>query len=668
MRGPGPDRQGVATLRLVTNPVWQPSETRTASARLADFRAVAGVEGGYGDLHRWSVEDPGRFWSTAWDWCGVIGEQGDGPAMVQGDRLADTRFFPDSSLNFAENLMAHGDDDDPAILFRGEDGRRRDLSWGELRALVARLQSALREAGVRPGDRVAAWLPNVPETYAVMLATASLGAVFSSTSPDFGVDGVLDRFGQIEPVVLFATDGYHYAGRYHDVTSRLSDLADRMPTLPRIVVVPDADQLETRGPLPNRSTTLADFLADHPADRPEFVRLPFDHPLYVLYSSGTTGTPKCIVHRAGGILLKHLTEHRLHCDIRAGDHIFYFTTAGWMMWNWLASGLASAATLVLYDGSPFHPGPERLFDLVDDCAITLLGVSARFVDAVRKSGIRPSESHDLGSLRTICSTGSPLNPEGFEHVHADWKADVHLASISGGTDLCGCLVGGNPTGPVYAGQIQGPTLGMAIEVYDPAGQPLGTDQPGELVCTSPFPSMPLGLWGDDGRQYRASYFDRFPGAWHQGDFAQWTPEGGIVIHGRSDATLNPGGVRIGTAEIYRPVEQLDEVVECLAVGQDWEGDSRIVLFVVTTGGLDLDGGLVERIRSAVRAQASPRHVPAVVLRVEELPRTRSGKLVELAVRDVVAGRPVTNLKALANPKSLDYFRDRPELNPHLPSP
>ena len=622
---------------------------------------AVGVEGGYRDLHRWSVDHPGDFWRAAWDHLGVVGDPGDRPIQSVGDHPTGTRFFPDGYLNFAENLLAHAGDS-PALVFRGEDGSRRELSRQDLHNLVSRLQQALLDLGVEPGDRVAAWLPNVAETYAVMLASASIGAVFSSTSPDFGTDGVLDRFGQIEPVVLFATDGYHYAGRYHDVTSRLSDLADRMPTLPRIVVVPNADQLETSGPLPNRSTTLADFLADHPADRPEFVRLPFDHPLYVLYSSGTTGTPKCIVHRAGGILLKHLIEHRLHCDVRAGDHIFYFTTAGWMMWNWLASGLASAATLVLYDGSPFHPGPERLFDLVDDCAITLLGVSARFVDAVRKSGIRPSESHDLGSLRTICSTGSPLNPEGFEHVHADWKADVHLASISGGTDLCGCLVGGQPTGPVHAGQIQGPMLGMDIDIVDEDGSPVGPGTRGELVCRSAFPSMPLGFWDDpDDRRYHAAYFDRFAGLWHQGDFAERTVEGGFVIHGRSDATLNPGGVRIGTAEIYRRVEGLAEVTEALVIGQRWEADTRVVLFVVTAAGINLDDDLRARIRADVRTGASPRHVPSIILEVPELPRTRSGKLVELAVRNVVEGRPVTNSEALANPAALDHFRNLPEL-------
>ncbi|MEE2769113.1 MAG: acetoacetate--CoA ligase [Actinomycetota bacterium] len=651
----------------MTTPVWQPSEARAASTQLADFQLQAGVAGEYADLHRWSVEDPGRFWSAVWDWCGVVGDRGEGLPVIYGNHLSDTRFFADSSFNFAENLLTSGSDDDPALLFRGENGRTADLSWAELRVLVTRLQGALRDAGVTSGDRIAAWLPNVPETYAVMLAAVSLGAVFSSTSPDFGVGGVVDRFGQIKPVVLFATDCYHYAGKRIDLTSRLVEVAERLPTVRRVVLVPEADEGTVRGPIPEQAVTLDEFLADQPVGQPEFVPLPFDHPLYILYSSGTTGTPKCIIHRAGGILLKHLTEHRLHCDLRPSDRMFYFTTAGWMMWNWLASGLASDATLVLYDGSPFHPGPDRLFDLVDDCAVTLFGISSKFVDTVRKSGIRPADTHYLNSLRTICSTGGPLSEEGFQHIYADWKADVHLASISGGTDLCGCLVGGNPTGPVHAGQIQGPALGMAVEVYDPDGQPLGAGQPGELVCTSPFPSMPLGFWDDEDGRYHSTYFERFSGAWHQGDFTEWTPEGGLIIHGRSDATLNPGGVRIGTAEIYRPVEQLEEIAECLAIGQDWEGDTRIVLFVVTAGTLELDKDLVERIRSATRAQASPRHVPAVVLAVPELPRTRSGKLVELAVRDVVAGRAVINLEALVNPETLDYFRNRPELTLQSPS-
>ena len=649
-------------------PLWTPDAARAAGTNLRAFANAAGVEPG--DLHRWSVDRPDAFWRTAWDHLGVVGDPG--PTAATGlntGNLLDARFFPGARLNVAETMLGSADDR-PALAFEGEDptapGGRRDLSRADLHALVSRLQQGLLAAGVEPGDRVAAWLPNVPEAYAVMLATASIGAVFSSVSPDFGTEGVLDRFGQIRPVVLFATDGYRYAGRRHDVTGRLAEVVAGLPSLRRVVVVPeDPTGSPASGPtgdLPTDSVDLDGFLAPHTADAVRFADLPFDHPLYVLYSSGTTGRPKCIVHRAGGILLKHLVEHRLHCDVRDGDRVFYFTTAGWMMWNWLASGLAAGASLVLYDGSPFHPDGTRLFDLADQHAITLLGVSAKFVDSVATAGLRPVDTHDLSTVRTICSTGSPLSPEGFAHVVADWTPRAHLASISGGTDLCGCLVGGDPTRPVHAGQIQGPILGMDIDVVGDDGTPVSIGTRGELVCRTAFPSMPLGFWDDEGDvRYRAAYFDRFPGLWHQGDFAEPTDEGGYVIHGRSDATLNPGGVRIGTAEIYRRVEQLDEVVEGLVIGQTHAGDVRVVLFVVTADGVVLDDDLRDRLRTAVRTGASPRHVPAVILEVPELPRTRSGKLVELAVRNVVEGRPVTNLEALANPGALEHFRDRPEL-------
>ncbi len=648
----------------MATPLWTPDAERAAGTNLRAFADAVGVAPG--DLHRWSIDRPEAFWRAVWDHLGVVGDPGPTTAtgLDTGD-LLDVRFFPEARLNVAETLLGSADDR-PALAFEGEDptapGGQRDLTRADLHALVSRLQQALLDAGVEPGDRVAAWLPNVPETYAVMLAAASVGAVFSSTSPDFGTDGVLDRFGQIQPVVLFATDGYRYAGRRHDVTGRLAEVVAGLPSLRRVVVVPEDPTGGPVGDLPADAVDLATFLGPHEAGPVRFTPRPFDHPLYVLYSSGTTGKPKCIVHRAGGILLKHLVEHRLHCDVRDGDRVFYFTTAGWMMWNWLASGLAAGASLVLYDGSPFHPGPSRLFDLADEHAITLFGVSAKFVDSVATAGLRPADTHDLSSVRTICATGSPLSPEGFAHVQADWATDVHLASISGGTDLCGCLVAGDPTRPVHAGQIQGPVLGMDMDVVDDAGDPVGTGVRGELVCRSPFPSMPLGFWDDAGDvRYRAAYFDRFDGLWHQGDFAERTDEGGYVIHGRSDATLNPGGVRIGTAEIYRRVEALDEVVEGLVIGQAHAGDVRVVLFVVLADGATLDDDLRDRIRTTVRTGASPRHVPAVILEVPELPRTRSGKLVELAVRNVVEGRPVTNVEALANPDALEHFRDRPEL-------
>ncbi len=637
----------------------------------------------YPELHAFSVSDPAAFWSAAWDFCEVI-------ALTRGERVIepaaeiyDGRFFPDARLNFAANLLRR-DGDAPAIVFSGEAGGRRELSWAQLQADVRRIAGALGAgAGIRPGDRVAAWLPNIPEACELMLATAALGGVFSSCSPDFGINGVVDRFGQIRPRVMVAADGYRYGGKVFGCLERLAEIASRLPDLERIVVVPFLDPEPDLGGVPG-AVLWEDFLstgtstAGGPASI--FAPLPFDHPLYVLYSSGTTGVPKSIVHRAGGVLLKHLVEHRLNCDVRPGDRVFYFTTAGWMMWNWLMSALASEATLVLYDGAP---DPVRLFDLTDAEGITLFGTAAGFIEATAKRGLSPRRTHRLDTLRTITSTGSPLSPEGFEYVYSEVKPDVHLASISGGTDLCGCLVNGDPTAAVYAGEIQRPALGLAIDVFDDEGQSCPPGLQGELVCTNAFPSMPLGFWGDPdgpaagddagdgggvtddprrlsaGPRYRGAYFERFPGVWHQGDFARWTANGGIVIAGRSDATLNPGGVRIGTAEIYRQLEGVPEVLEAIVIGQPFGDDTRIVLFVRLRG--ELTGELTERIRDRIRRNASPRHVPTRVVAVDDIPRTRSGKLTELAVRDAVCGRPVRNTEAIANPEALEQFRDRPEL-------
>ena len=641
--------------------LWTPSPERAASTRLAAFMAATGHRD-YTSLHHWSVAEPDAFWTAAWDELGVIGHRGE-RAVAPGtgnpaDALRTTRFFPDATLNVAENLLRR-DGGDPALIFRGEDpGLGRELSWWELRRAVGRVQEAMRRAGVGPGDRVAAWMPNIPETYVVMLAAASIGATFSSTSPDFGVDGVIDRFGQVEPTLLFACDAYYYGGKVHDRLHTLTEVAAGLPTVEQVVVVGFSGGT---GPVPGM-ITLEEFVASIPPREPDFVPLPFDHPWYVLFSSGTTGTPKGIVHRAGGVLLKHLVEHQLHCDVRPGDRVFYFTTAGWMMWNWLASALASEATLVLYDGSPMHPDGHRLFDLVDNVGVTLFGTSAKFIETMRKERMRPRATHDLSSLRTICSTGSTLVPEGFHTVYEAMKADVHLASISGGTDLCGCLVAGDPTGAVYAGEIQRPALGLDIEVVDTAGNPVGPGERGELTCSTPFPSMPLGFVGDpDHRRYRSAYFDRFPGRWHQGDYAEPTDHGGIIIHGRSDATLNPGGVRIGTAEIYRQVDKVPEVVEAIVVGQEWGDDTRVVLFVVLGPGAELTDELESRIRATVRDGATPRHVPAVIAEVPEIPRTRSGKIVELAVRATIHGRAVDNTEALANPDALAAFVDHPAL-------
>ena len=639
-------------------PIWSPDPDRASATEIARFAAAHGHPD-YASLHAWSVDDPEGFWAAVWDDLAVVGNRGD-RVMTTGTELFETRFFPDARLNVAENLLAHRGPE-PALVFHSEDDSIiRVLSRDELRLTVGRLQAALVRAGVVEGDRVAAWLPNIPETYALMLAAAAIGATFSSTSPDFGVDGVVDRFSQVEPKVLFACDGYLYGGKVHDRLEPLREIRAALPGVERVVIVPFFGDNSTGGV--SDAVVLDDFLSGLEPQEPVFAPLPFDHPWYVLFSSGTTGKPKCIVHRAGGVLLKHLTEHRLHCDVGPGDRVFYFTTAGWMMWNWLASGLASGATLVLYDGSPFHPDGNRLFALADATGITLFGTSAKFIEALGKSGLRPIDTHDLATVRTIASTGSTLVPEGFETVHDAIKHDVHLASISGGTDLCGCLVAGDPTSPVHAGEIQRPALGLAIDVVDEIGNPVPPGVRGELVCRNAFPSMPLGFHDDPGdRRYRAAYFERIPGVWHQGDFAEWTESGGIVIHGRSDATLNPGGVRIGTAEIYRQVDKVPEVLEAIVIGQQLDGDTRVVLFVVLRDGVVLDDELTRRIKAEVRAGATPRHVPAVIGQVSEIPRTRSGKIVELAVRAAVHGDEVANTEALANPGALAHFRDHPAL-------
>jgi acetoacetyl-CoA synthetase len=654
----------------VSDPLWVPDDARAAASAMTSLRLAVNERRGLDladslALHAWSVADPGAFWREIWDWGEVLGDPGDVALVAAGPGghpVTGVGWFPEARISFAENLL-DGRGAAPealAVLFEGEDGAGRTLTWGELRAEVGAAAAALREAGVEPGHRVAAWMPNVPETLVLMLATLSLGAVFSSTSPDFGVNGVLDRFAQIEPTVLVAADGYRYGGQAFDCLGRLAEITAALPTLRATFVVPFVDG-DPAG-VPAGARLWADVLAPHRGTPVPTERFAFDTAGFILYSSGTTGKPKCIVHRAGGLVLKHLTEHRLHGDVRPGDREFYFTTCGWMMWNWLMSGLAAGATLVLYDGNPFHPGPEALFSLAERHRVQLLGVSAKFIDSCRKAGIRPGDAHDLSAVRTICSTGSPLGVEGFEWVYDAVGADLHLASISGGTDLCGCFVAGDPTRPVWAGEIQGPGLGMDVDVYDEVGVPVGPGVKGELVCRSPFPTVPLGFLGDaDGSRFTSAYFSRFPDVWAQGDFASWTDHGGMVIHGRSDATLNAGGVRIGTAELYRVVENFAEVVEAIAVGQEWDDDTRIVLFVRLADGHALDDDLVAEIRRRVRTDCSPRHVPAKIVAVADIPRTRSGKLVELAVTDVVNGREVRNLEAIANPDALLLFADRPEL-------
>jgi acetoacetyl-CoA synthetase len=645
-------------------PLWRPSADVISRHPMTRFAAEAAKRAGrplagYDALHTWSVEDRGAFWDLVWDFCGVIGEKG-ACRLVDGEEMPGARFFPDARLNFAENLLRRSDESE-AIVFRGEDRVARRLTWAELAALVSRLQQALRDCGLRPGDRVAALLPNLPETIAAMLAVTSLGAVWSSASPDFGARGALDRFGQIAPRILIACDGYYYAGKVIGIADRVTEIAAGLPTVEAVVIVPYIGKADAVAAMMPKAKALEAFLDPYRPGPLTFERFPFAHPLAILFSSGTTGVPKCIVHSAGGTLLQHLKEHQLHCGLSAGERLFYFTTCGWMMWNWLVSGLACEATLILYDGSPFHPGPAALFDYAVEERINIFGTSAKYIDAVKKSGIRPVDTHDLSRIRLLASTGSPLAPESFDFVYDAIGRDLHLASISGGTDIISCFVLGVPIRPVWRGEIQGPGLGLAMDVLDEAGRSLPSGK-GELVCTRAFPSMPIGFWNDpDGAKYRAAYFERFPGIWCHGDFAEWTGHGGIVIHGRSDATLKPGGVRIGTAEIYRQVEQIPEVIEALAIGQEWQGDVRIVLFVRLRDGATLDEALSGRIRSAIRAGASPRHVPARIVAVAEIPRTKSGKIVELAVREVVHGRPVRNREALANPEALDLYRDLPAL-------
>ena len=613
-------------------PLWTPSVERRERTRLSEFarstqprRAESSLE--YAPLHAWSIDHPETFWASVWEFCGVKGERGD-RAFIDDPVMASAQFFPDASLSVVENMLSRKGDGD-ALVAIDEDGNRRARTWDELAHRVGCIASALSQRGVVTGDRVAVWLPNGIEAIEVMLGAASIGAIFSSCSPDFGVTGVLDRFGQIAPKVLVAIDVYRYNGKNFDCLERLAEIQRLLPSLADTVLV-------SANLVPQSISTYTqyeDFVTSGAKSPKSPQRFPFDHPWYVLYSSGTTGVPKCIVHRTGGVLIQHMKEHQLHCDIRPGDRVMYFTTTGWMMWNWLVSVLASGATAVLYAGAPMTPSPSRLFDIVDSEAITLLGVSAKYIDSLRKAEMQPENTHSLASLRTICSTGSPLAPVGFEWVYKSVKRDVHLASISGGTDICACFVGGDPTSPVYAGEIQRPALGMASDVVDDNMVSLATSPgiAGELVCRKPFLSMPLGFWNDGvegvpspkhpGPKFQAAYFEHFPGIWTQGDFASRTRNGGFVIHGRSDSTLNPGGVRIGTAEIYRVVEQHPDVVESLIFGQNWNDDVRIVLLVRLTESAQLTESLVKDLKQRIRVACTPRHVPAIVLQVADLPRT-----------------------------------------------
>ncbi len=644
------------------NPVlWQPSAVRQQNANITRFIARVNEKyslehKNYADLYCWSIDYPEDFWALFWDFAQIKAANKGTITVLDREKVPGAKWFPEARLNYAQNLLNKGDKNQCAILFKGENGFKQQLSYAQLNASVSLLAQALRNDGLSSGDRVVAVLPNLPETIIAMLATSSIGAVWSSCSPDFGIPGIIDRFSQINPKVLFVCDGYYFNGKQYQRSEQIKPLLKAIPSIQKVVIIPflKKDLALTE----NQLMLWQDYLADYSAKVPiVFTQTAFNDPLFILFSSGTTGSPKCIVHGVGGTLLQHMKEHLLHVDVHPGDRLFYYTTCGWMMWNWLASGLASGATLVLYDGSPLYPTAQALFDLIDEYQINIFGISAKYLDAIKKTGITPKQTHNLASLKTILSTGSPLVPEGFDYVYQTIKSDVCLSSISGGSDIISCFVLGCPILPVRRGEIQCRGLAMKVDVYDDAGQSI-REKKGELVCTAPFPAMPLGFWNDPGqKKYQAAYFDKYPGVWWHGDYVELTENDGVIIYGRSDAVLNPGGVRIGTAEIYRQVEQLDEVLESLVVGQHYQGDCRIILFVVLRNGLTLTEQLRAEINLRIRHNASPRHVPAIIQQVNDIPRTKSGKIVELAVRDIVNGRPVKNLHALANPDALKQFTE-----------
>ena len=626
----------------MNQPLWSPRSFQGSA--VAKLQQEIGARD-YWALHRWSIENPEAFWSTAWNQLGLIGDKGD-QAFQQGNDFISSHFFPHAHINVAENLLARGTDDGVAIISILEDGARREITWGQLRDDVAATAAAMRAEGVTRGDRVVAWSPNLPEVMIWALAALSIGAIVSTASPDFAPRAVEDRFGQIEPKLLLAGDSYLYGGKSFDLKEKREEIISLLPSLKRTITINE----------------FASFIAPYRGAPLHFEQLPFEHPGFVLFSSGTTGKPKCIIHSGAGILLKVGAEMLYHFEIKESERVFFFTTCGWMMWNWLLMALGRGATVVLYDGSPGYPKVERLFEIAAHEKVEFLGLSAKYIDGVSKAGITPKDSFDLSHVRMIGSTGSVLSPEGFDYIYSSVKDDVHLASMSGGTDICGCFLGPIPTLPVYRGELQGPMLGMATDVFDPQGNSATADEKGELVCINAFPSKPLGFWGDDSHEkYRSAYFEGFPGVWTHGDFASKSATGGFTIYGRSDATLNSKGVRIGTAEIYRVVETFPQIQECMAVAQEWEGDTRVVLFVVLKSGHELDDELTKAIKVALREEASPRHVPDKIVAAPELPRTKSNKLVELAVTDVINGRQVRNRDALANPIALDWFKNLPQL-------
>ena len=645
---------------MISTPLWSPSEAQIQSTALYHFMASVKERSGqrftdYHTLWQWSVDEKETFWDLIWDFCDVVGEKGERVFDDNNGQMFGARFFPDGRINYAENLLQNRNDK-TAIIFRDETGRESELTRAQLYDAVSQWQQAMIDAGVVEGDRVAGYLPNMTETIVAALAAISLGAIWSSASPDFGVQGVVDRFGQIKPKLLITVDGYYYNGKTIDVLEKVKDIQPQLEGLERTVVVPFAGSSIDVSALPDTQRS-DDFTAPFAPKEIEFNRVVFNHPLFIMFSSGTTGVPKCIVHGHGGTLLQHLKEHTLHGNVQPGDKVFYFTTCGWMMWNWLITALACDATLLLYDGSPFYPDGNVLWDYTSKHNCTFFGTSAKYIEAMNANNLSPKDTHNLSALRTIASTGSPLVPSSFDYVYDQIKPDVHLASISGGTDIVSCFMLGNPISPVYAGELQGAGLGMAVDVFDHTGKS-AQDNAGDLVCTQAFPCMPVSFWNDpDNKKYHKAYFEEFENVWCHGDWVEKTPHHGLIVHGRSDATLNPGGVRIGTAEIYGPLESMDVIRDCVAIGQDWEGDVRVVLFVVMKDGACLDDAMIKDIKTRIRQGASPRHVPAKIIAVTDIPRTKSGKITEIAIRDIVMGRPVKNVEALANPESLNLYKN-----------
>ncbi|MFP4471619.1 MAG: acetoacetate--CoA ligase [Bacteroidales bacterium] len=642
---------------MTKNVLWSPDETKMKQTQMFEFlhlinKKYSLKEAGYPALHHWSVEHPGDFWGEFWDYSGILYSAAFSQVVDDPHKMPGARWFEGAKLNFAENLLQHRGDK-TAIIFRGENGTERRLSRDDLYLETARIAGGLKKLGVKKGDRVAGFMPNIPETVIAMLATASIGAIWSSSSPDFGIKGVLDRFSQIEPKVVFSAAGYYYNGRRFDSQEKLRGIIDELPSVKEVVLVDFSDHRDL-SKIEN-STAWEDF-GEPDAKEIPFEHLPFDHPLYIMYSSGTTGLPKSIVHSAGGTLIQHLKELKLHCDLKPDDTIFYFTTCGWMMWNWVVSSLAVGSTLVLFDGNPFHPGADALLKMADELDITIFGTSAKYIASLEEAGVKPKEISAFPKLKVITSTGSPLSNESFDYVYREWKEDVQLSSIAGGTDIISCFVLGNPLLPVYRGEIQCRGLGMDVDCFDDYGKSL-TGEKGELVCKTAFPSMPVYFWNDpDGKKYHKAYFEVYDNIWHHGDYILISRHGGVTMYGRSDATLNPGGVRIGTAEIYSVVENMEEVADSVIVGQEYHGDERVILFVKLNESFTLDEDLEKKIRKNIRSECSPRHVPAVIKQVNDVPYTLNGKKVEVAVKKIIHGQDVLNRDALKNPESLEQFK------------